>query len=79
MSAIEESRVTPAEMIMKMVRPSEVPNSAIVLKTAPARPRVWGVNASATIRLAMVKITLWMYPGAVVRNLVSCGDLYLWE
>lgn len=42
----------------KIVNPIEVPNCAIVLKTAPARPCVFGVKASVMMRFAIVKITI---------------------
>jgi hypothetical protein len=35
----------------------DVPNCAMVLNTAPARPWVFGLNESAIIKLATVKIT----------------------
>lgn len=50
--------VTPEEIIAKMVSPIDVPNWAMVLKTAPARPCVFGENESAIIRFATVKMTM---------------------
>lgn len=51
--------MTPAEMMAKVVSPIDVPNCAIVLNTAPARPCVLGVNASVIMRFATVKITIY--------------------
>jgi hypothetical protein len=53
-----ESCVTLAEIIAKAVSPMDVPNCAMVLNTAPARPWVFGLKESAMIKLATVKITL---------------------
>lgn len=46
-----------AEMIAKAVNPMDVPNWAMVLNTAPARPWVFGLKESAMTKLATVKIT----------------------
>jgi hypothetical protein len=53
-----DSSVAPAEMMAKIVSPIEVPNCAMVLNTAPARPCVLGVKASVMIRFAIVKMTI---------------------
>lgn len=44
-------------MMAKTVRPMDVPNCAIVLNTAPARPCVLAEKESAMIKFATVKIT----------------------
>jgi hypothetical protein len=54
----EESFVTLADMIAKSVRPMDVPNWAMVLKTAPASPWVSGEKTSVMIKFATVKITI---------------------
>lgn len=43
-----------------MVSPIDVPNCAMVLKTAPARPCVFGEKESAMMRFATVKMTIRM-------------------
>jgi hypothetical protein len=54
----EDSFVTLADMIAKSVRPMDVPNWAMVLKTAPASPWVSGEKTSVMIKFATVKITI---------------------
>lgn len=54
----EDSFVTLADMIAKSVRPTDVPNWAMVLKTAPASPWVAGEKTSVMIKFATVKITI---------------------
>jgi hypothetical protein len=50
--------VTLEEIMAMVMIPSEFPNCATVLKTAPARACVCGENASVIMRLATVKITI---------------------
>lgn len=54
----EDPSVTLAAMMAKVVRPIDVPNWAIVLKTAPASPCVLGEKESAIIKFATVNITV---------------------
>lgn len=54
----EDPSVTLAAIMAKVVRPIDVPNWAIVLNTAPARPCVLGEKESAIIRFATVNITV---------------------
>lgn len=61
--------VTPEEMIANVVRPIDVPNCAIVLKTAPARPCVLAVNESAMIKFATVKMTGRLISKAISNDL----------